>query len=275
MKYNFKDYVRTLELTKRNDYINVDFSDFSNFVCFGSALMRVNEAYLNIVNYYPDFAITGTTPQSLSSVAISGAAFEQLIDFYNKADAYTIYLFNEIFNGLTAYSITSLNIVNVGYNNTLSGNLSGTYYSVPIVYRDSNRELLSATQQSAFTNLALSAEYYDRDNTFALHKRFGEYFIYDERNEDFQRLIYIIGRFFDEQRLLVLQQSKLYNPDWLEHNYPNYKQLLLLQENFNINLDEMITRPHLDEFVCGSSRQSVTNLFLNKKILHRIISNYA
>ena len=123
--------------------------------------------------------------------------------------------------------------------------------------------------------ISASAEAFDRENTNTLLKRFGNYFVENTDNEEFQKLLYIMGRFFDEQRMLIKQNSNLYNPDWLIYNYPNYKQILLLQDNFNIEVGDLAHGPLVSEFLDSSSRDSSTNVFLNKKLIHRILSNYA
>ena len=142
MNYNFNDYVRTKSLKKRNDFINVNFSNFDDFVCFGSALMRLNESYMKIVNNYPNFDIDTLSPISVSALTVSSATLDKLIEFYNDCDEYTLYLFNTIFNGLTAYTVSAMNVVNVGYNESVSG----AYYNIPIVYRDSNKQIMDESQ---------------------------------------------------------------------------------------------------------------------------------
>jgi hypothetical protein len=271
VNYNFNDYARTKSINKRNEFINVNFENFDDFVCFGSALMRVNESYLKIVNDYPNFDIDVVYPESVSALSVSSVTLDKLIEFYNNCDCYTLYLFNKVFNGLSAYTISAMTVVDAGYNNSVSG----IYYGIPIVYRDANKQLLDENQWSAIVEISASAEAFDRENTNTLLKRFGDYLTQNADNEDFQKLLYIIGRFFDEQRILVKKTSDLYNPDWLVYNYPSYKQVLLLQDNFNIEIGDLAHGPLVSEFLDSSSRDSVTNVFLNKKIMHRILSNYA
>lgn len=272
MKQTFNEYIRTLQLKQKNDFINVDYSDFSNFVCFGSALMRVNESYLYIMNNYPSFSITSTTPIDITSITASYHTIEKLAYFYSNIDDYTQHLFNYIFNGATAYYVSELQFVEIG-----DDSISGTIYNVPIVYK-SNNTLIDSSQLQYFIDLSASASDYDTANSNSILYRFGNYLTTDEDNIDFQKLLYVFGRFFDNERLKILQTSFTYTPDWMVYDDANYEQLLQQKQNLGINYKYNDNgNSALGEFVDQSqvSDGQISSISVDKHIMKKILSNYA
>ena len=159
--------------------INVDYSDFNNFVFFSSAYTRLENFFYKVQLIQTSSAeisalynITGSTSSSYA-VSSSVAVLNQIInDTITNFDGYEYYLYFE--TGSNTYPKT---------NNT-----------PPYT----NSSFNSVAAQSWITSSLVSASVYDNQNQNYLRYSVPEYIREDPSNESYILFIDMIGQFFDD-----------------------------------------------------------------------------
>jgi len=183
--------------------INVDYSDFSNFIHFSSATERINNFVYKLTlieQYNAEIADTATfSSMSLSSLTIvsqSNTLAQQNIDnIINKFDTYEYYLYYSSesfawpkFNSTKPYQL---------YSVTSSEALSwlGGETVVPTV---------------ASASILYSASLYDNRNPDKLSNAVPQYLLEDQNNESYLTFVDMIGQHFDNVWLYYKDLSNRY-----------------------------------------------------------------
>lgn len=166
--------------------INVDYSDFSNFVHFSSAVQRVNNFVykLQLIESSSLSIISQGLIVSGGSIASSSITAEQAVidNIIKNFDTYEYYLYFESSswawpksNSTQPYSLCSV-------TSSEARNFIGSETTSP---------------SPATASLLFSASYYDSNNKDLLHNSIPQYLIEDENNLPFIVFLDMIGQHFD------------------------------------------------------------------------------
>ena len=187
----------------RSVAVNIDYSNFSNFVHFSSAVERVNNFVYKlelIENYkqqqYSQSLVTGGSGNesiAVSSIDVSQQAIDNIIE---KFDTYEYFLYfnssswawpkNTSTQPYQLYSVTS----------SQASNFLGSVNTIP-----------TATTAS----LLWSASYYDTTNKDLLHNSIPQYLLDDSSNQPFITFMDMIGQHFDNIWIYYKDLSNRYN----------------------------------------------------------------
>jgi hypothetical protein len=175
--------------------LNIDYSDFNNFVFYSSATERLeNFRYkLELIEYYAS--------QSLSLLSLSGsAATSQSIDVNNKKtsiisgfDTFEQFLYYESSSKLTTYTSP--------HESPNVASITGSYITPAPKINSTKPYTLYATTSSVFdtwyNNLYVTASLYDTENINALIYSIPEYIKYDELNVGLSTFVNMLGHHYD------------------------------------------------------------------------------
>ena len=167
--------------------INVDYSNFSNFVHFSSAVERVNNFYYKlqlIESSSINIANQNTILYGDSNVIASSISAEQkIIDTVIKNfDTYEYFLYFESSSWAWPKRTSSQPYVPYSLTSSQARNFLGGIDVVP-----------TATTQS----LLFSASYYDSTNKDLFHNSIPQYLLDDSSNEPFILFLDMVGQHFD------------------------------------------------------------------------------
>lgn len=161
-----EDQKTEININKKLQSLDVDYSDFSNFILYSSAAIRIKifkNKIIKLNNLYDSLQqisslITNTTSVISSSYSTEyNSYYQQTIDIKNSFDGFESYLYN---------------------NQTLiSGNINDT--------------------NSNYYNYVIDAEEYDISNRDSLVNNTPEYIKSDENNNDYLVFLSMIGHHFD------------------------------------------------------------------------------
>jgi hypothetical protein len=185
--------------------INVDYTDFSNFIHFSSVQSRIENFYYKvglIENYSSSIAlinsqITGSTSSSIV-VSSSKAIYESKINnIITNFDGYDYYLYYS--SGSLAYPKT---------NSTPPYNLYSTTSPTVLTW------LGSANETSIYYGgILLSASIYDNLNQNNLYFTIPEYLREDPANDPYQLFIEMVGQHYDNIWIYYKDVTQKYNAD--------------------------------------------------------------
>jgi len=169
------DYQLNNILSKTGISVNIDYSDYSNFIHFSSAQTRLENFYykLQLLDEYNYSASLSSNPSSGSYyVSSSNVIYQNKInEIITGFDGYEYYLYYS--SGSTAWPKTNSNPPYINYTTT------------------------SPSGSSWFISQSLVAEEYDIENNNALTLAIPSYIREDSQNEDFELFIEMIGQLFD------------------------------------------------------------------------------
>jgi hypothetical protein len=179
--------------------INVDYSDFSNFIHFSSVQSRIENFYYKvglIENYSSSIAILNNTTNNNPSASI--AIYESKINnIITNFDGYDYYLY---------YSSESLAYPKT--NSTLPYTLYSSTSPTVLTW------LGSANETSAYYGgILLSASIYDNLNQNNLFYTIPEYLREDPANDPYQLFIEMVGQHYDNIWIYYKDVTQKYNAD--------------------------------------------------------------
>ena len=183
--------------------INVDYSDFGNFIHFSSAVERVSNFVYKlglIENYtsqiYNQSLVAGGSGNVTFVSSSIGSAQSAINNIIEKFDTYEYFLYfqssswawpkSNSTQPYTLYSVTS----------SQASNFLGTVNTIP-----------TPTTQS----LLWSASYYDTTNKDLLHNSVPQYLLDDSNNQPYVTFLDMIGQHFDNIWLYYKDLSNRYN----------------------------------------------------------------
>jgi hypothetical protein len=185
--------------------INVDYTDFNNFIHFSSAKTRIENFYykISLIEQYSssialiDSQITGSTSSSIS-VSSSKAIYASKIDnIITNFDGYDYYLY--YYSGSSAWPKT---------NSTPPYQLESTNSNAVLTWLGSDDET-----NAYYGGILLSASLYDNLNPNNLFYTIPEYLREDPANDPYQLFIEMVGQHYDNIWIYYKDVTQKYNAD--------------------------------------------------------------
>jgi surface protein len=170
--------------------INVDYTDYSNFIHFSSALTRLENFYykLSLIETYQNNAdLSNLTPDNFY-VSSNNVVWQSKID--------------EIITGFDDYEYFL-------YFDSGSASWPKTNSTPPYV----NEPLTSSIAINWFTSQSVLAENYDSENNNALINTIPSYLRDDSNNAQYELFVEMIGQYFDTVFLYIKDITNKYNRD--------------------------------------------------------------
>jgi hypothetical protein len=185
--------------------INVDYTNFNNFIHFSSAKARTENFYhkISLIEQYSssialiDSQITGSTSSSIS-VSSSKAIYASKIDnIITNFDGYDYYLY--YYSGSSAWPKT---------NSTPPYQLASTNSNDVLTWLGSDDET-----NAYYGGILLSASLYDNLNPNNLFYTIPEYLREDPANDPYQLFIEMVGQHYDNIWIYYKDVTQKYNAD--------------------------------------------------------------
>lgn len=234
--------------------LNIDFSDYNNFVFFGSAKARL-DAFTNKLNKIQSY--TNTVSLSGSTVAERKTALE--VEYikrnFDPYEQFLYYASQSIVYSASAYYVDG----GVEYNATGSWPKNN---GVPIQY----------TQiQDWYTTQSAIAERFDEFNPNYLVKHLPEHIQEDENSADFITFIEMFGHVMDNLKVYIDQMPNIYstNPD--PFSELTMDQVYEVAQSFGLDLPNAFSVESLQSFVASLYDGTGARSFLAetwKRFLH-------
>jgi hypothetical protein len=181
--------------------INLDYTNFNNFIHFSSAQTRLENFYYKIQlieQYSSSIAVLNSTTNSSSSISSSAAVYESKIDnIITNFDGYEYYLYYE--TGSTTWPKTNTQKPYVLANSTSPTVLTWIGSSVET--------------NAYYGGMLLSASIYDNDNINNLYFSIPEYLREDPTNDQYLLFINMVGQFYDNIWIYYKDVTQKYNAD--------------------------------------------------------------
>lgn len=235
--------------------LNIDFSDFNNFIFYSSATERLeNFRYkLQLLEYY--------TSQSLNVSTISGSVAATNVADYNSQktnlisgfDSFEKYLYYESSSRLTTHDVPleSPNVIEV----------TGSYITpAPKINSTKPYVLYSVTSSqfiSWFDNLYTSASLYDINNINALVYSIPEFIRFDQNNSELPTFVNMLGHHYDILYTYINHMTKIHkreeNP---KLGMPN-EMLYSVAKQFGWNLTNGNQHQNLWQYVLGTDEVGI------------------
>lgn len=247
-------------LEEKNIEINIDYSDYSNFIHFSSAKERIlNFLYkLNLIeNYQRDYNIL-LTLTSTTQVSASKATIETNINnIIEKFDGYEYYLYFE--SGSNCFP--KKNNIKPYINYELTSSIAQTW-----IGSDNSKSLLYGGQ-------IYSASYYDSNNQDNLVYSIPEYLKIDENNKNYELFLSMIGQHFDNLWLYSKAVTDIYdtnnNPDkGISKDLVSYAL-----KSFGVNLySNTNTKDNIFNYLLGITPSGSYNIPTGSELITNIVT---
>ena len=170
--------------------INVDYSDYSNFIHFSSAQTRLENFYykLTLIEKYQVSASLSSGTSTNYYVSSSNIIWQNKIDeIITGFDSYEYFLYYE--SSSTCWPKSN---INPPYNNVLTTSVTG---------------------QAWLVSQSLVAETYDLQNNNALIYAIPSYILEDLNNSQFELFVEMVGQMFDSIFVYLQDVTNKYNSD--------------------------------------------------------------
>jgi hypothetical protein len=192
-------------LEEKGIEINIDYSNFSNFIHFSSAVTRINN-FIYKVSLIEDYTsdlnsislITGSTSQSYSVSSSKNIIEDKINNIITNFDGFEYYMY---YTSGSEYSYPK-------QNSTQPYTLFPTTSSQALTWLGS-----SNINSSSFNGILSSASLYDDDNKDYLYYTIPKYLTNDPVNNSYNSFIQMIGQFFDNIWLYYKDVTNLYQAD--------------------------------------------------------------
>jgi hypothetical protein len=195
-----QDQLKSLLEEKEID-INIDYTDFNNFIHFSSAQTRLDNFYYKvglIEQYSSSIATLNNTTNSPSNISSSKAIYESKIsDIITNFDGYDYYLYYT--SGSWAWPKTT-NQPPYALAKTTSLAVSQWFGS-------------SVEGETHYGGISLSASNFDNLNQNNLYYAIPEYLRDDSANDQYQLFIEMVGQFYDNIWVYYKDVTEKYNAD--------------------------------------------------------------
>ena len=170
--------------------INIDYSDYSNFIHFSSAQTRLENFYykLSLIENYQTSASLSSGTSNNYYVSSSNIIWQNKIDeIITGFDSYEYFLYYE--SGSTCWPKSNINPPYINVSTT------------------------SVTGQAWLVSQSLVAETYDLQNNNALIYAIPSYILEDPDNSQFELFVEMIGQMFDSVFVYLQDVTNKYNSD--------------------------------------------------------------
>jgi len=217
---------------------DLDFSDFSNFVWFGSARFEVDNAVLEIQENYPNF-----TKWDIRSDNLIVTADDSIVSHYLgwklAADPFVEYFVNSI----ATYTVT----VTVTGATYAKGNTSAYTFTFPW-FDTTNKNVSPFTlgQQGEIESWELSGDEFDESNFKSILKTIPD--VVTEKDEDLKTLLSAVGHFFDNMLLQSQKTLDVYNLSYKFDQMPDAKTLDAFIDSIGMGRFYQFTEKNLLEY---------------------------
>jgi len=196
-----------INTTKKLKTLNIDYSDFSNFVLFSSAAVRIKifKNKLESINKLNSNIEISSISASYSANLIVSSSFTTQIQNYKKT-------IDEIFNsfdGFESYLYTNQNLISGSLDN-----VNSNYY-----------------------NYILDAEEFDTQNLDNLTNNTPENIKNDENNSDYLLFLTMIGHHFDNIYLYIRYYPILNNSESSDSHVSDFVYYMLKTFGWNTSTD--------------------------------------
>jgi hypothetical protein len=257
--------------------LNIDFSKFSNFVCFGSAKDRLENFRYKlklIENYDSAIAALSTNLTGLLSSSASSSVYysSNIVDITGKKnallgsfDSYERYLYYES----SSYYTSSYGTF---YPTTWPKSGSRLQYT--------NYSVTSSAAEQWFEGIISSASLYDNLNDRALIRLVPAYIQNDSLNEQYSLFISMIGHYFDLIYVYVKHLSDVYRRD--ESLYTGFSKDIVevVAKSLGLDFEAGNSIEELWEYALGTdesgslvSTYGITSNDRTREIWKRVINN--
>ena len=253
-----------ISVTRTSTQFNIDFNDFTNFIVFSSALLRIkifeNKIIkLTLLNTSTTSAYSGSSPSSFTQ----NDGFNNIIslDFYNDVksknnqitdiiksfDPYESYLYNQFVNRNITYDVV-------------------------------NKIFVSGSSPAAYVNDIESSAYeYDKKNRDSLVNNTPEYIVENTQNDEYLKFLSMIGHHFDNIYLYISNMN-VYTQIGNDINNGIPRNLIsAVLDSFGMNLPPTLSGTIDDESVMSTYLTGSNNhISLDDKtkiVWKRILSN--
>jgi len=177
-------------LAEKGINININYSDYSQFVNLSSAQTRLENFYykLSLIEQYQYSASLSSNTVTNYYVSSSNVIYQTKInDIITNFDGYEYYLYFE--SGSNTWPKT---------NSTPPYNNAGTNSTAGLAF---------------LTTQSLSASYYDDENNNALIKAIPSYILEDSNNNQYKLFIEMLGQMFDSVWVYIKDVTNKFNAD--------------------------------------------------------------
>jgi hypothetical protein len=235
--------------------LNIDFSDFNNFVFYSSATERLeNFKYkLELLEYYDAQSVALTYISGSTATTNAADYSDRKTALISGFDAFEKFLYYESSSKLTTYdnSLESPTVPEV----------TGSYIS-PVPKSNStkpyNSYSISSSQfQSWYSVLYNSASLYDNRNIHSLIKAVPEFIRFDSSNENLSTFVNMLGHHYDILYTYVNHMTKIHkreeNP---KLGMPN-ELLYSVAKQFGWNLTDGNQYQELWQYVLGTDEAGI------------------
>ena len=277
------DVNHDINTKKKIEALNIDYSDFSNFVVFSSAHLRVKIFENKIIK----LTLLNNDLQQLIKQGKYPATFTQkdgysnIITFgqYNLSASFSISIDQQ-----TAYKTQQINDIINSFDNYESY-LYNIYTSGSFVYDINSKTFIDAStsgsvfvvKSSFITDLENNAAYYDKNNRDSLVNNIPEYVYNDSDNDEYLKFLSMIGHHFDNIYIYISNLS-IYKQIGNDINTGLSRSTLdLILNSFGFNmppsLSGMIDNVSIDSAYLTGSYNSISLNDQTKIVWKRILSN--
>jgi hypothetical protein len=228
----------------KSSELNIEFTDYSKFVTFGSAYNRLN-AFSQKLLKIEQLTVEATASVSSSTVGASLKALEKE-NIIRNFDPYEQFLY--FATESTAYSSSAFYVEGeVEYNPTGSWPkmIDGTLYS----------PTSSITASWLPTQLAI-AQRYDDNNPNYLTKHLPQHIQDDTNSTDFLTLISMFGHMVDNVKVYIDQFSNIYSTSPNPYEELTMDQVYEVAQSFGLQLPNAYSLENLQTFISSISGES-------------------
>jgi hypothetical protein len=240
--------------------LNVDYTDYNNFVHFGSANKRIStfsEKLSKIEKLNTE--ITASTLSSTAGAALKALELENVIRNFDPYEQFLYYATESLAYSASAYYLES----GVEYNPTGSW----PKYADGTVYPVASASAWLSVQQGI-------AQRYDDNNANYLIKHLPDHIRDDIESSEFLTLISMVGHVMDNIKVYIDQFSNIYSTNPNPFEELTMDQVYEVAQSFGLNLPNVYSLENLQTFnasIVGESgsRASVAETW--KRFLHSAI----
>lgn len=266
--YSFEDDI--LRRWYTDDYrsveLNVDYTNYENFVSYGSAKLRLDsfkQKLTSIINLQTQYALTSsisTTAAALLEPAVKRAALEKE-NIIRSFDGYERYLYYQSGSAYTASAYWTPNKQEYHFDGTWPKDASGSLYHPTSSQAVSWYEIQSGI-----------AVRYDQNNPNILINGIPEYIRDDVQSADFIKFTSLIGHFFDNVKIYIDHLPNIYDRNILANKGLSQDLIWDVAKSFGLNLTNPDSAASLYSFITQTNisekRKQVSELW--KRFLHNM-----
>lgn len=235
--------------------LNVDFRNFDNFINFGTATHRLSNFKYKmglIENYDAVVSQLTTTPSGFPNTAFSSSYFQSnIIDAKTKKaaligsfDSYEKYLYYQ-----------SSSYVSNSYGEFYPSTWPKSTSTKPYV----NYSVTSSQVEDWYNGIITSASLFDLNNSNALYKLIPEHVFNDGNNEDYIKLVNMVGHYFDLILTYIKQMTLVTDRNQSLTDGFSKDLVYAISKNLGLDFDNGNSLDELWEYTLGTDNTGSYN----------------